>query len=151
VKIAAYMAALNIADLDHMTKAAVLAVCARSNQRTGVARVSIDRLAQDLGVHYETARRALNRAVDAGYLTVDKSPGRVPAWKATSRAGQDHPPHTTGQPPAQRATKDKEGYVKDGAAPLSASGAVDNLPSRDARFYPGTGWVKAITPLRRVR
>ncbi|HEY1441434.1 MAG TPA: helix-turn-helix domain-containing protein [Mycobacterium sp.] len=78
MNIAAYMAACDIDDLDHTAKHAVQVICGRANRHTGAAWVSIGRLADDMGVSYNTARYALARAVEAGYLTVDKSPGHRP-------------------------------------------------------------------------
>ena len=84
MNIAGYMAACDIGDLDRSAKAAVQAVAGRANQRTGVAWVSIGRLARDMGVAYNTARFALERAAGAGYLAVEKTPGVRPRWQLTS-------------------------------------------------------------------
>jgi hypothetical protein len=83
VNISAYMAALDIWDLDRAAKHAVQVIAGRANRYTGIARVSIPRVAADMKVTYLTARQALERAVDAGYLTVDKSPGRTSTWQLT--------------------------------------------------------------------
>jgi len=83
--IAAYMAALDIDDLDHMAKVAVQTIAGRANQHTATATVRVRRIATDLHVNYTTAHRALTRAVKAGYLTVDNSPGQPSSWHLTSR------------------------------------------------------------------
>lgn len=80
MNIAAYMAALEVDDLDHYAKHAIQVVAGRANQHTAVAWVSIGRVAADMGVAYHTAQRALNRAVQAGYMNVDKSAGKRPCW-----------------------------------------------------------------------
>jgi hypothetical protein len=86
VNIAAYMAALDIWDLDRTAKHAVQVIAGRASRYTGAATVPIGRLAVDMGVCYNVARLALARAVEAGYLTVDKPPGLPPTWTLTSRA-----------------------------------------------------------------
>jgi len=83
----AYMAALDIDDLDHMAKTAVIMVAGRANQHTAAAWVSIGRIADDMSVTYATAWRALNRAEKAGYLAVEKQHGQRSKWQLTSRAG----------------------------------------------------------------
>jgi len=88
VNIAAVMVVLDEWELDHYAKSALLVVCCRAN-RAGVAQVPIRRVAADMKANYDTARRALNRTVNAGYLTVDKTPGRTPLWRLTSRCGRD--------------------------------------------------------------
>jgi hypothetical protein len=83
MNIAAVMAALDIWDLDYSAKHALLVVCCRADRHTGRATVSTPRVAADMKVHYDTARRALKRLVEAGYLTVDKVPGSSAVWQVT--------------------------------------------------------------------
>ena len=83
MNIAGFMAALDIWDLDPTAKHAVTVVAGRADRYSGAATVSIPRLAADMKVHYRTAALALRRAVDAGYLAVDKSPGSTSTWRLT--------------------------------------------------------------------
>jgi hypothetical protein len=84
VNIAAVMAALDVWDLDHAAKHALVTVCCRADRHTGIAVVPVSRLAADMKVSYKTARLALLRAVDAGYLAVDKRAGAASTWRLTS-------------------------------------------------------------------
>lgn len=81
MNIAAYMAALRIEDLDHSAKHAVQVIAGRASRYTASVELPIARIAADMGVNYTTAQRALNRAVRAGYLAVDKAAGRRPMWR----------------------------------------------------------------------
>jgi hypothetical protein len=85
------MDVLRIEDLDHYAKNAVLVVACRANQHSGVAVVSVARIAEDMSCHFNTAYRALRRAVESGYLTVDKSPGKTSAWTVTLTSQVTHP------------------------------------------------------------
>jgi hypothetical protein len=78
--ITAVMAAMRIADLDHFAKHAVQVVAAYAEHPSGLARVGIGEIAAGMGVHYRTASRALDRAIEAGYLAVDKHRGRQTTW-----------------------------------------------------------------------
>jgi hypothetical protein len=91
VHIAAVMAALEVWDLDRSAKHALVVVCCRADRYTGMARVSVGRVALDMAVNYDTARIALNGLVKTGYLTVDKSPGRSHLWMLTSRLTREVP------------------------------------------------------------
>lgn len=137
MNIAAVMAALVVDDLDHTAKFALLVIACRTNQHTIRASVSIGRLAQDMGVHRMTAQHAVWRAVDAGYLTVDKSPGRRHIYTVTCSAAHQVPDALHAKPDALRITKDIEG-LKEGALPptRAAGGSVEN-PA--VAFAPGTG------------
>ncbi|HEY2301814.1 MAG TPA: hypothetical protein VGH66_07970 [Acidimicrobiales bacterium] len=81
MNITAVMAALDIWDLDARAKQAVLVVACRADRYTAATTVGIRRLAVDMKVNYRTALRALYRAVDAGYLTVDKTAGGISTWR----------------------------------------------------------------------
>jgi hypothetical protein len=83
VNIAAYMTACNVTDLDSSAKSALRAVAGRANQHTGRAWVSTTRIAADMGVSWRTAKRALDRLIEAGYVTVDKSCGKRSGWQLT--------------------------------------------------------------------
>ena len=78
-----YLAALTITDLDQTAKQVVAVVASRANDN-GVTSVSFAFLAADMAVHYSTVRRAAERAVQSGYLAVDKPRGRAPVWRVTS-------------------------------------------------------------------
>jgi hypothetical protein len=105
VNIAAVMAALQIDTADHLAKYAAVVVACRANRYTASVELPTRRVAADMGVNYTTAQRALNRAVKAGFLGVDKPRGRRPIWQVprdivttpprddvttTSRHGHDH-------------------------------------------------------------
>ena len=79
------MAALDVRDVSPGAKHALQVVCCRADRYTGMARVSVGRVATDMGRNYSTARRALDELVEIGYLTVDKSPGQPNLWMLTSR------------------------------------------------------------------
>jgi hypothetical protein len=83
VNISAVFVALDTWDLDRTAKMALLVLCCRADHRTGTAKVAIPRIAADLKVSYNTAQYALERVVEAGYATVDKSPGKTPKWYLT--------------------------------------------------------------------
>lgn len=89
MNIAAVMAALEIDDLDHMAKVSVVVVACRAHRHSGRAVLSTGRVARDMKANYTTASRALARAVEAKYLSVDKPSGLVPTWRLTSRLVHD--------------------------------------------------------------
>ena len=80
--------------------------------------MSVGRIADDLSVNYDTAARALDRAVKAGYLAVEKRRGTRSKWQLTSRVGQEVTSRSDGvsnrehllrrprTPPEETATKD---------------------------------------------
>jgi hypothetical protein len=76
MNIAAYMAAREIWDVDHMAKMALLALCARAGRYSRYVEVPIRQIAADLHVHYNTAERALKVLELAGYASVDNRPGK---------------------------------------------------------------------------
>jgi hypothetical protein len=80
VNIKAVMSTLDLWDLDHAAKHALLVVACRAGRQTATAEVSIPRVAADMKVSYVTAWAALDRAVKAGYLSVDKSAGKTSVW-----------------------------------------------------------------------
>jgi hypothetical protein len=80
LNISAVFVALDTWDLDRTAKMALLVLCCRADHRSGMVRVPISRVAADLKVSYNTAQYALERVVEAGYVTVDKSPGKTPKW-----------------------------------------------------------------------
>lgn len=73
--IAAYKAACEIWDLDHLAKEMVKSVAGHIEFPATWTDARILRLALDSSVRYEAARLALQRAVDGGYLTVDNRRG----------------------------------------------------------------------------
>jgi hypothetical protein len=81
VNIAAVMKVLDVWDLDYSAKHALLVIACRADRHTGAVTVAIPRVAADMHVDYRTALRALYRALAAGYLTVDKSPGFTSTWR----------------------------------------------------------------------
>ena len=89
MNIAAVMATLDIWDLDRNAKHALLVLACRADQHTAMAEVSFGRVAADMKIGYYGATHALERVVESGYLTVDKSPGQVPLWMLTSAVNLD--------------------------------------------------------------
>jgi len=117
MNIAAVMAALEVDDLDAAAKHAVVMVACRADRYTGAALVSVGRVARDMHCHPETARRALQRAVDAGYLLVEKSVGKPSLWRLDPQRFAAPPPapdRDTSRPWV--ATKDVEGESQGGGA-----------------------------------
>lgn len=152
MNIAAYMAACDVWDLDRNAKDALRAVCGRVDYPSGIGEVPIGRVAADMKVHVNTARPALQRVVEAGYLTVDNRPGRTPVWRVNPyRLVVGVPLQQPLQPgcrtPLHPGWRTKDLLDREGgaAAPPSSGGrAGDNPASRGSRFYPGTGWVQPI-------
>jgi hypothetical protein len=130
MNIAATMAALDVWDLDRTAKAALVAVCCRAHQFGGQTVMTRARLAADLHCHPVTAWRALESLVAAGYVTVDKRPGRpsvitidlaylLRGCNTTPRVGATH--HAT-QMQHIRSSKDK---TKSARRPTTAKAPVD--------------------------
>ena len=71
------MAALEITDLSPTAKQLVMTLASRADQYRCQAPVSSGRLASDMGVSERTVMRAVKRAVQAGYITVEKRPLRA--------------------------------------------------------------------------
>jgi len=145
------MAALQV-DGKEPVKHALLVICCRADRYTGMARVSIGRVAKDMGCSYNTAKTALESLVKTGYLTVDKSAGLAHLWMLTSSTG-DEVPHqsTTGT-----SSRDDEGVInwhrgkeslekskESDAASLArgASGVAGEKPA------PRDSWVADLPPL----
>src|SRR5215831_1983142 len=146
------MAALQV-DGKEPVKHALLVICCRADRYTGMARVSIGRVAKDMGCTYNTAKTALEGLVKTGYLTVDKSAGLAHLWMLTSSTG-DEVPHqsTTGT-----SSTDDEGVINwhrgkeslekpkergAGRSPSTATGTAGEKPSpapRPTDFAPGSG------------
>jgi hypothetical protein len=106
VNIRAAMAALAAAGLDHMAKMAVLVVACRADRHTGAATLSIDLVASDLEVTAQTARRALYRAVDAGWLTVENHCGQPNVWRLPLVADHRGTPMISSSNPYDQITGD---------------------------------------------
>ena len=83
--IAGVMAALEVDDLDRTAKQALVVVCCRADYPSGWVQVSVARVAKDMKLDRNTARKALGRVVTANYLVVDKPPGLTPTWRLTPR------------------------------------------------------------------
>jgi hypothetical protein len=138
MNIAAVMTALDLWDLDHNAKHALLVVACRVNHHSGRAAVAVPRVAADMKVSYKTALAALDRAVEAGYLNVDKSPGRTPVWRLTPVILAPTPvildPNLGNLDAARRIRRIKKERA---AAPLGQepSGAAGENPT----FAPGSG------------
>jgi hypothetical protein len=160
VNIAAVMAALEVWDLDRSAKHALVVVACRADAHTGVARVSIPRVAADMKVHYATAKRALERLVDAEYLTVDKWAGATSRWMLTPRVVRGVTPRIVRAHPALQMRGDpahsprgKESLDKNkerAAASLAHGangGAEENPPPRGEHFAPGSGYLEDFTGL----
>lgn len=139
------MAALKISDLDRNAKHAILVLACRANRYTAMAEVSIPAVAADMGVGDYAARHALDRAVKAGYLAVDKSTGRAPLWQLTPAvktadlprdSEQQGPRSDRGPGPRSRPrTKDSLDTSKERAvASPEGDGAGENLPAAGPAF-----------------
>lgn len=140
MNIDAAMAALEVWDLDRNAKHALLVVCCRADYPAGYAEVSINRVAADMKVHYTTARDALARVVEAGYVIVAKSVGKTPIWRVnlagTSRqprgnlAPQDRD-HLAPQDRELRNYKDKDlaPPLRSSEPPSGAAGENDVPPA----------------------
>jgi predicted ArsR family transcriptional regulator len=141
------MAALDL-DLEHSAKHALLVVACRADHRSPRVQLSVSRVAADMAVNYTTAHRALDRLVENGYLTVDKSPGHPSTWRlevvtgsrggvapdSLTSSGLDDQKVVTGSRGGreQVATKDlldKRERYGDDAAPLAEGRAA---PPREA-------------------
>jgi len=95
MNIRAVMAALDVWDLDRNAKHALVVLGCRADRHTALAEVSLGRVAADMKVGYYAASHALDRAVESGYLIVDKSPGKVPMWMLTSAVNLRDPGKTS--------------------------------------------------------
>lgn len=113
--IAAYMAALEVDDLDHHAKMALLMVCGRANRHTAAAMVSARRMATDMKVHRNTAWAALDQARKKGYLSVEKCLGKTSRWSVNLHNLGVVPAQQLKDTPAQSgcATKDSWRSTKD--------------------------------------
>jgi hypothetical protein len=158
VNIAAVMAALD-AELTGSTKNVLVAMCCRADRYTGVVRVSIGRVARDVGVGYKTAQRALDRLANLGYLSVDKSPGRSHLWTLTSVTMTEVPRSllpttsvmvTEGLGHSERGEgvfREKQG-ASPRRSPSTASGDACGKPApRPVEFAPGSGYLEDFTGL----
>jgi hypothetical protein len=151
VNIAAVMVALDVDDLDHAAKHALVVVCCRANHRSGDAIVSASRVATDMQVSYKTALDALRRVVEAGYLIVDKSPGRTPRYNVTPVVATGVTPVISDRDPCNQRpnpcnhdrTKDKKEKVKEANAARHGSAAAASAGEKPAAamFMPGSGWI----------
>jgi hypothetical protein len=88
--IAAAMAALRVEDLDPTAKHALLVVCCRANQHTGLATVSTARAAADMQVARNTAAAALGRLVETGYLPWISAWGKLRGGRSTCSIWEWH-------------------------------------------------------------
>jgi hypothetical protein len=148
VHIAAVMACLDVRDLDHRAKHALLVVCCRADRRTGSATVSIGRIGADMSVAYHTAQHALERAVKAGYLTVDKSPGKTPKWRQQvihtsaiddSNLGNSFADHLGNSFAHEGVFREVQGSD---ARPAQPAVAVENQRHGRGCQCRGTGWIE---------
>lgn len=89
MNIAAAMDALKVDDLDRTARHVLLVLACHADRTTASATVSIERLADELGVGYEAARRAISRALKAGYLEVDGPVHNRPGKTRTLRLRYD--------------------------------------------------------------
>ena len=80
MNITAWRAACRCRDLDPGAKHALQTICGHLARPPAAAvELPIGQLAVDMGKHYDTARRAVVRLVEAGYLSVENRIGR-PAY-----------------------------------------------------------------------
>ena len=94
------MRALEVTGLSPLAKLALI-LAARDADDDGWAELSFSGLARDMGGHLVTARRALSAAEEAGWLAVDKAPGRKTRVRVL-RAGLPKPRDESasrGEPP----------------------------------------------------
>ena len=148
------MDALKVTDLDRTARHALLVLACHADRTSASATVSIERLADELGVGYGTAWRALHRAMKAGYLEaqpVDKHPSEPRVWllrgRASARDGVARG-MSKGRAPARDLKKkiEKDWSARDAHSPQAVSaGAVEN--GNGAGRHPdscscgGTGWL----------
>jgi hypothetical protein len=160
VNIAAVMAALDITDLDHYAKQAAVVVACRADRTTGTAEVSAARVAADMSVHPNTARKALRRAVDAGRISVEFRRGYPPRFDVrplytpTSSTVYPYTQEVRGTDTLGVAEGVFGELQKEGARPTSprTAGAHNPQPTTEpppVRRHPphcwrcdGTGWVQ---------
>ena len=91
MNIAAAMDALKVEDLDRTARHVLLVLACHADRATATATVPVERLAVELGVSYEAARRAVHRALKAGYIEVDgpvqNRPGKTRTLRLTYDSG----------------------------------------------------------------
>jgi hypothetical protein len=158
--IVAVMAALEVWDVSPAAKHALQVVACRADRYTAMARVSIPRVATDMGRSYNTARTALDELVETGYLTVDKSPGRSHLWMLTSRVVDGVPHQSTTTTPStidgdpinlhrgEGVFRENQGAPPRRSLPAASGAAGENpAPPRALRLVNGgcdrcygTGW-----------
>jgi hypothetical protein len=145
VNIRGVMAALDLWELDATAKHALLVVACRADRYTGMATVSTVRVAADMKVHYNTARAALRRLVEVGYLTVDKSPGLSPIWMLTPRVTRGVTPTTDVGGSDNQLVGGSDNLERE----LRSLWRQPRSGARAAHFAPGSGVLVDFTRVRR--
>ena len=137
------MAALKVDDLDRNAKHALVVVCCRAHRLTASVSVSAARVSADMKVARNTASAALGRAVESGYLSVDRHPGKTSLWRLDLSKLELAPAQQLDATPAQQldATEDSlEKYRRKGAH--APNGQVNGRPApRFAAELPPNPWV----------
>ena len=80
MNIAAFWHVVRRSGLSGYPKLACVVLAGHASRYTLTVQMSTAEIAAEMGVSYDTARRALKAAVEAKCLTVDKSHGRGPIW-----------------------------------------------------------------------
>jgi len=153
MNIAAVMATLDIWDLDRNAKHALLVLACRADQHTAMAEVSFGRVAADMKIGYYGATHALERVVESGYLTVDKSPGQVPLWMLTSAVNLRDPGKTSAVPPRseQQPPRSDRGLRIKEKDKNSAAASLADTASGDAVDEGGPAFADHARRLRIIR
>lgn len=135
MNIAGVMAAWRLSSSDHMAKAATAAVASFAGRYTLTVEAPTEELADYLSVHLTTARRALARAVQYGWLSVDKPEGNRPTWRLLLvRSARGTPSGALGVDPACQLAWNLEKGWSGPPAPAAGPPLWENL-RRDARGY----------------
>jgi hypothetical protein len=158
VNIAAVMSALEVDDLDHSAKHALVVVACRASRGAGLVNLPIGRVARDMQVTYKTALKALNELVESGYLeVVDKSPGHRPTWYLKSVVSTDsnmyslHTPNMYSVPGESVLSTDQIGTEyrpEDSLEKREGEGQIEKQElDADAARHPASGIESGENPL----
>ena len=143
MNITAAMIALRV-DLDRAAKHALLVICCHADYPAGRAELSLRDLAAGMGASLNTAVEASRRAVEAGYLAVDKSPGRITIWRLTV-AATDTPTVAATDTDCRGGRDTLIGSLDKSRSGVAARQPVENPGRRGRYFMPGSGWIEDFT------
>ena len=134
---------------DPSAKHVALVVACHANRSEASARLSVQEIATDMGASYNTARRALDRAVGAGVLAVE-NPGEMPTairtWRLTAPPKSDVapppniggalPPNWSNPPPKSRELKRRTREEQERTAADNGQKAPSSERQRDVDKAP---------------